>query len=730
MRCGGDILNRKKRSFIVLLVCVCIVLTGCGWFNKEKAPEENVVKTEEPEMVVEELQEESDEESEEKSVEEETVEEGAKETNSNKKDYGTASSKNKGTNKKHPNKDITSKDEKKEDTKKEDVPEKEEPLDQKKRPGILEDAAALDEKGVLSYIPNTVIEENVMQGLYLLQDNLLLCRTGYDFEKQSGYTSMQLISLESGEITKQTTLYGDSSGTIQIFGDKVVVSSAQLQEIYIYNADLELADSYPGKGDSIFVNEAITKAYCISWGEGVVVMDLETGAESVLFPDAYDVMMGDMNENSVVFSYVDAVTGFSQMAAVDLRTDQIKKIDLGATLSSVSMSENLWTGSIMGEEGYLFFGTQSNPYKFKTEHRAQFTRMLSNPTKLTLQSYNTDGSYSLNLYDEEGEFLSRAAINEYGGGPWTNPVWVEEANGYFMLIADPQGEDQLFFWDLSVKVSGEDLALVDFYYQETVDKVLPQEYYDRAEVLAEKHDVTIKIGEQCNTEFGFANTEQVFDEGAVTKGLDVLETALGAYPENFFGQLYFGEYRKIEINLTGNLTYNGGIDEYNPVAFVEYGEGVINIVLNVYVGALDLEQTFYHETSHIIDGKLAHHAKYNEDAVYSDEKWKKLNPDSFEYYGSYGDLPEQYYDNAYTPYFIDFYSMSYSKEDRGRILEYAMMGHTYAFDPEMFYGRLEKLKYYSECIRDAFDTTGWPEQTKWEYAIEHAGEGFNPGGKG
>ena len=26
----------------------------------------------------------------------------------------------------------------------------------------------------------------------------------------------------------------------------------------------------------------------------------------------------------------------------------------------------------------------------------------------------------------------------------------------------------------------------------------------------------------------------------------------------------------------------------------------------------------------------------------------------------------------------------------------------------------EKLKYWSACIRDAFDTTGWPEETKWE----------------
>ena len=30
-------------------------------------------------------------------------------------------------------------------------------------------------------------------------------------------------------------------------------------------------------------------------------------------------------------------------------------------------------------------------------------------------------------------------------------------------------------------------------------------------------------------------------------------------------------------------------------------------------------------------------------------------------------------------------------------------------------GMTEKMRYYAACIRDCFDTAGWPETTLWEY---------------
>ena len=45
-----------------------------------------------------------------------------------------------------------------------------------------------------------------------------------------------------------------------------------------------------------------------------------------------------------------------------------------------------------------------------------------------------------------------------------------------------------------------------------------------------------------------------------------------------------------------------------------------------------------------------------------------------------------------------------------------MNGETNTF--EVHPGLVGKLRYYSQCIRDCFDTTGWPEVTVWEECIQ------------
>ena len=41
-----------------------------------------------------------------------------------------------------------------------------------------------------------------------------------------------------------------------------------------------------------------------------------------------------------------------------------------------------------------------------------------------------------------------------------------------------------------------------------------------------------------------------------------------------------------------------------------------------------------------------------------------------------------------------------------------MFGHHYPFTEGS--PLRDKLAYYAACIRDSFDTTGWPEVTLWE----------------
>ena len=135
------------------------------------------------------------------------------------------------------------------------------------------------------------------------------------------------------------------------------------------------------------------------------------------------------------------------------------------------------------------------------------------------------------------------------------------------------------------------------------------------------------------------------------------------------------------------------------------------IVADIY--DMDL-QCYYHEFSHVIDSFLQWDAWHRDDALYSETGWLDLNPKWFDGYTyDYSTLPEM---EDYTS-FIDSYSMISPTEDRARVMEYAMSEYgSWIFEDAPILRK--KLSYYCRCIRDAFDTTGWPEVLPWEQYLE------------
>ena len=169
---------------------------------------------------------------------------------------------------------------------------------------------------------------------------------------------------------------------------------------------------------------------------------------------------------------------------------------------------------------------------------------------------------------------------------------------------------------------------------------------------------------------------------------------------------------------------------YNVVGFVSQRVGYFALVMNTDRSEFDeFSTTFYHEVSHIIDKKLQYDAEQGTNTLYSEEGWNALNPEGFQYADSYETAPE--YKEEYFAYFFDDYSLTFATEDRARILENAMDGNAYYFNTRECAGRNAKLEYYCECIRASFDTTGWPEVTKWEQALIDCNTALPPAtGKG
>ena len=111
----------------------------------------------------------------------------------------------------------------------------------------------------------------------------------------------------------------------------------------------------------------------------------------------------------------------------------------------------------------------------------------------------------------------------------------------------------------------------------------------------------------------------------------------------------------------------------------------------------DLEQSFYHQLSHIIDTRVM-----GASSVY--DNWASLNPDGIRYANSY-QLPSVETEAAWfsgdSRVFVDPYSISFPREDRARILEYAMMpGNEDVFASETMQKKLATL---CQGIRQAFE---------------------------
>ncbi|MCR5743522.1 MAG: hypothetical protein K6F92_07380 [Lachnospiraceae bacterium] len=255
-----------------------------------------------------------------------------------------------------------------------------------------------------------------------------------------------------------------------------------------------------------------------------------------------------------------------------------------------------------------------------------------------------------------------------------------------------------------------------------------------AQALGYEKDLVIVIGDDVHeyddVAFDF-NVEACNDENVLWQALAKIEKVTDQYPDGFFAQ--FKDENTPEgviLCLTGAMI---GKEEYETV---NQANGLAsttwtshNVFIDVY--GLEFEQTFYHEFSHVIDNYINNLVWLEDDPVFSEAKWNALNPEGFTYEDSYAnyDTTDETFGQEYTiygyqsgvidvngVYFIDNYAMLFSTEDRARLTEYACVQTD---NPALKSEKLQaKLKYMSEYIRHYFDTTGWPEVTPWEKAID------------
>ena len=289
------------------------------------------------------------------------------------------------------------------------------------------------------------------------------------------------------------------------------------------------------------------------------------------------------------------------------------------------------------------------------------------------------------------------------------PILADGGNGIlWLMVSDPLGEFYtLYRWDTNALRTEDPSVYTDTWYSRSnPDLAGIEQCQSLAREIGERYGVEILVWEDALAAqpLDFRFTEEHLAP-VLMERLQQLDRQMGQFPEGFFETLT-QDISGLTVCLVRQLQGDAAFrtPEYAEGAQYWLDDGAC-IALST---ASASEGSFYHELCHVMDTRvLARSNAY--------DRWDELNPGGFSYdydYIANADRNAGEYLRDAERYFIDTYSMSFPKEDRARILEYAMTeGNEHYFQSKPMQN---KLKQICIGIRDAFGLKKSGETFLWE----------------
>ena len=293
--------------------------------------------------------------------------------------------------------------------------------------------------------------------------------------------------------------------------------------------------------------------------------------------------------------------------------------------------------------------------------------------------------------------------------PGVTTIWdIRPGNdGTVWFFCDAEGEP-LCHWDPSKSsIEDETVYTAPFYTREDPDTEGLAALEGKAQELAGRFGIEILIGESvleaAPGDYTFLPEHMV---QVSEKYLSAVEQALSRFPQGFFAKAMEprgGVLRLCLVRGIGGIAQEGTLDADQGIQYWADKNAVCAVILND-----GIEQSLYHVLMHVIESRV-----FNKTAAF--DTWGKLNPQGFAYDNDYlanlGRNDAQYLEGD-GRYFIDSFSMSFAREDRARIFEYACMPGNEAY----FQSNAMQSKLSAICsgIRNAFGLTKYEGNLIWE----------------
>lgn len=293
------------------------------------------------------------------------------------------------------------------------------------------------------------------------------------------------------------------------------------------------------------------------------------------------------------------------------------------------------------------------------------------------------------------------------------PKAITEANGCVqILIYDPASDcDAILSWDPSVSELRDTASYTEDYYTaeapDAAGLALCRAY---AEELSARFGVEIRIGPEAAAHQPWDYTFQAEHQYRVIREqLLKLEQCLSRYPPEVLTQTA-AHFQGLTVCLVRSIrgsTEDSSLDIATGIQFLEDGRAYVVLSAGAYQ-----EQALYHELFHVMETHILSGAG-------ALDQWDSLNPAGFSYdldYAANALRSSGVYLQKGQRAFVDTYSMSFPREDRARVFEYAMLsGQESLFREKILQ---EKLSALCLGIRDAYGLKKWEEALPWEQYLQ------------
>ena len=282
-----------------------------------------------------------------------------------------------------------------------------------------------------------------------------------------------------------------------------------------------------------------------------------------------------------------------------------------------------------------------------------------------------------------------------------------------LLIHDPAADrESLILWELPQNCpSARETAFchtVPYHSGDDPDTAGLTLCRQQAEVLGQRYGIRILFGEGADVPSpGNCRLHPELLVPVLQRELTLLEQRLEAYPEVLLQET---AARFSSLNLCLVRSLSGTCEQQHSEAGLHFLEGRDAYV--VIPTGRSAAQALYHQLFHLMEVHI-----FSESNGF--DQWDALNPAGFQYdydYAANALRDSGVYLFETNRVFVDTFSMSYPKEDRARIMEYAMLPENdWLFRPTAMQ---KKLKILCTTIRDAYGLEDSEETFLWEQYLE------------